>query len=80
VHKANDNDGRPRPIAAVVVIEPSDGHVMSRVVWPTEIVGARYSPYRRIPLVPLVVQNVCTRNTARNIARFRGHAKALIFI
>jgi len=27
----SDDDGRPRPIAPVVVIEPDDGHVMSRV-------------------------------------------------
>jgi len=76
VHNANNGDGRPRPIAAVVVIEPDDGHVMSRVVQPTEIDGTRYPLYRGIPLVPLIAQNVSTR-PGRNITRFRRHAKAL---
>lgn len=35
VHNAGDDDARPRPIGAVVVIEPDDGHVMSRVMQPT---------------------------------------------
>lgn len=83
VHNASDGDGRPRPIAAVVVIEPDDGHVMSRVLRLTEINGARYPLCRRILLLPLVAQKyVSTRNaTARgNVARFRKHAKIFAFI
>lgn len=42
MHNTSNDDGRPRPIAAVVVIEPDDGHVMSRVVPSTEIDDERY--------------------------------------
>jgi len=75
----NASDGRPRPIAAVVVIEPDDGHVMSRVVQLTEINGARYSALRRrIFLPPFVAQKMFRRG--KPVARFRGHAMIFAFV
>lgn len=88
VHNTSNDDGRPRPIAAVVVIEPDDGHVMSRVVAPTEIDGARYPTPKNPPLLALercsifhkTRESTCIEYSSTNYVNFRSPLYEISFL
>jgi len=63
----SDDDGRPRPIAPVVVIEPDDGHVMSRV--PRSRSALRDTLLIEKPPSPSCPRHILTRKARLHFAR-----------